>query len=436
MVFAINIGPYLKGLKQIFIRQSLNRFKKIVVLLFLLSFKIFIVVNVSKTRNFTDNIRRLSERHEKKEDISVETLMMDQEPIKTSTIIRKGKNYKSILIWNSPERIETAVFGSGHEPFLRHGCEIFHCEIFHNETALQLKDYDAIVMNMHVIWLTELPFFKRRQHQRFIFMTQESPASMFLLNASKLKNYFNWTMSYRLNSDIQFLYGRIHVGPSAPKTVLETRQLIEATQQPSAKNYAYTKKQLVAWMASHCNTPSLRETYVNQLKKFISVDVYGECGKLSCDRNESHWLSDAKCYAMLEEKYKFYLSFENSICDDYVTEKFFEIMKRNIVPIVYGGANYTQIAPSHSYIDALQFTPEKLAEYLKTLDANDTLYNEYFWWKDYYTVEAGVEQMARHGFCDLCEKLHRDWEGTKYYPELTSEWHPKKRCKRFDSWES
>ena len=139
---------------------------------------------------------------------------------------------------------------------------------------------------------------------------------------------------------------------------------------------------------------------------------------------------------MIEAKYKFYLSFENSICDDYVTEKFFEIMNHDIVPVVYGGANYSRIAPPHSYIDALKFTPETLANYLKLLDASDKLYNEYFWWKGHYTVEAGLETMARNGFCELCKKLHQD-QGIKNYKvsQLVSEWHPKNKCKYFDSWE-
>jgi alpha-1,3-fucosyltransferase len=138
----------------------------------------------------------------------------------------------------------------------------------------------------------------------------------------------------------------------------------------------------------------------------------------------------------VEEKYKFYLSFENSICTDYATEKFFEILKHNMIPVVYGGANYSQIAPPHSYINALDFTPEKLAVYLKLVDSNDTLYNEYFWWKDHYEVEAGVEQMASHGFCDLCKKLHQDQGVIKYYSELVSEWHYNTQCHQFTSWET
>ena len=37
----------------------------------------------------------------------------------------------------------------------------------------------------------------------------------------------------------------------------------------------------------------------------------------------------------------FYLAFENSKCDDYVTEKFFATSKMDIVPIVMGGSNYS-----------------------------------------------------------------------------------------------
>jgi hypothetical protein len=59
---------------------------------------------------------------------------------------------------------------------------------------------------------------------------------------------------------------------------------------------------------------------------------------------------------MLERDYKFYLSFENSICPDYVTEKFYNPLLFSTVPIVYGGADYDAVgAPQNSYIDVRSF---------------------------------------------------------------------------------
>jgi hypothetical protein len=122
-----------------------------------------------------------------------------------------------------------------------------------------------------------------------------------------------------------------------------------------------------------------REFYVHVLKQHSRIDIFGKCGKPFCSFDQ---LND--CYQRIEIDYKFYLSFENSLCRDYITEKFFNLLDRNIVPIVYGAGNYESIAPPHSYIDALKYTPVQLAKYLDILDKNDTLYNEYFWWKPFY----------------------------------------------------
>ena len=43
---------------------------------------------------------------------------------------------------------------------------------------------------------------------------------------------------------------------------------------------------------------------------------------------------------IMSEKYKFYLGFENSVCRDYITEKFWTILvKTTTVPIVFGGTD-------------------------------------------------------------------------------------------------
>jgi alpha-1,3-fucosyltransferase len=53
------------------------------------------------------------------------------------------------------------------------------------------------------------------------------------------------------------------------------------------------------------------------------------------------------------KNYKFYLSFENSVCRDYISEKFWKALNNNIVPVVLGGADYSRVAPPKSYINVM-----------------------------------------------------------------------------------
>ena len=126
------------------------------------------------------------------------------------------------------------------------------------------------------------------------------------------------------------------------------------------------KKNLVVWVASHCDTRSKRERYVEELQKHIALDVFGNCGPLECGKRRSH----DNCFATMNITYKFYLSFENSICRDYATEKIYKILRiGGIIPIVLGGANYAKLLPAKSYIDITDFSsPKHLADYLHKLD--------------------------------------------------------------------
>ena len=100
------------------------------------------------------------------------------------------------------------------------------------------------------------------------------------------------------------------------------------------------------------------------------------------------------------------------------------------MPVVFGAADYRSIAPEHSYINALDFeSPAKLAEYLHLLDRNDELYLDYLEWKSRYWVEAGMEKMNRHAFCDLCAKLNREDEPKKVYESMIPGWSFSTQCK-------
>ncbi|KZS14693.1 Uncharacterized protein APZ42_020090 [Daphnia magna] len=133
------------------------------------------------------------------------------------------------------------------------------------------------------------------------------------------------------------------------------------------------------------------------------------------------------CLNMLADNYKFVLAFERFICEDFITKRFFDILSRDTVPIVFGGADYARIAPSHSYIDALSFTPKQLAVHLMKLDQNKNQYLRYFWWKDTYQVHSGYEELASLPFCDLCEKLNSNLP-PKIYRDIDNWWYNSTKC--------
>jgi hypothetical protein len=109
---------------------------------------------------------------------------------------------------------------------------------------------------------------------------------------------------------------------------------------------------------------------------------------------------------MLEEKYYFYASFENSHCRDYVTEKLFNNLRHYYIPVVYGAGDYEKLVPPNSIIDAADFkTVKELGEFLVNVKSNPNLYYKYFWWHKYYKVILSDHEEI-YSFCNLCIKLH------------------------------
>ena len=87
------------------------------------------------------------------------------------------------------------------------------------------------------------------------------------------------------------------------------------------------------------------------------------------------------CFDLVEREYMFYLSFENSICTDYITEKVYNALALNTVPVVMAGEVGEDRLPPHSVIDALQYSPQQLADRLYHLIQHAEEYQQYFQWK-------------------------------------------------------
>ena len=167
---------------------------------------------------------------------------------------------------------------------------------------------------------------------------------------AKYDDKINLTWNYRYDADIP-----LHV------SVIEKDNPEKGRYVPRIPLANKTKA--VAWAVSHCNAESKRDVYVAELSKYIDVDIYGKCGTLECPQ-----VSSLQCADEWEKQYKFYLAFENGICKDYVTEKLYRTLDREMIPVVLGGADYNVVSPPHSNINVKDYkSPKELASFLHQL---------------------------------------------------------------------
>ncbi|CAM1331782.1 FUT7 (predicted) [Pycnogonum litorale] len=331
----------------------------------------------------------------------------------TIGLINSSENRRVvILLWTPIIYGVPAEEYSGMKPFRM--CPHLNCEVVYHRNNESTAD--AILFPWYARqYFLRLP---RRPNiqQVWIFMTIESPITCKKpINGqyNEYRDVFNWTMTYRKDSDVFEPYGNF------------TYKLTEKDQVHSdeIRKRLAGKTKLAAWFVTN-KLATERLAYVKEMKKYINIDFYGPQEKLKCPKNQS-----GRCLAMIDNKYKFYLSFENSICLDYITEKAYIHVGRPTVPVVYGGADYKRLLPPNSYIDVGHFkTAKELAEYLLFLDKNDYLYMRYFDW-----MLKGRWVDDRRLWCTLCEKLTNRRHGeVKMYKDIYEWYYNDSTCIKVD----
>lgn len=199
----------------------------------------------------------------------------------------------------------------------------------------------------------------------------------------------------RLDSDILWNYGRINDKATgrqvAPSNSPEWRAVdTKFKANRNIRKIVAAKSKLISWVVSNCDDdPSERMKLVRALQKHVPVSIYGKCDK-PCNN----------CKDQLARDYYYYLAFENSLATDYVTEKVYTMLGNGLIPVVYGGADYSKFLPPRSYINAQDFgTAKELADYLIALVTDKDAYLSYFWWQDFYTATK------ENGYANLCGRL-------------------------------
>ncbi|PJE77714.1 hypothetical protein CI610_03358 [invertebrate metagenome] len=217
---------------------------------------------------------------------------------------------------------------------------------------------------------------------------------------SKWNNMFNWTFTYRRDSDVLSLYSGFQHTP------------LDITPSVQWK----TKDRSSAWMVSNCRTPGKRDQYVKRLRKSADVHVYGNCGTYRC----SH-AKESGCMEILRKHYRYYLAFENSLCVDYVTEKGFKTytFSPSTIPVMRGGSNYSLFFPPGSYIDTKDF--ETAFTLGKTISMNESVMDNttsaLFSWRKYYSIDPNI---VHDKWCNLCERIHHAESYKRLYSNVKS----------------
>lgn len=260
---------------------------------------------------------------------------------------RYFKDLKYILLWTSWKTYPFNKLLEGQATFINKRCPYINCFITDNKTLLNedYKNFEVIMFNSVDLRRLRINFFpkSRSSHQKYVFVSKQSSAKYPVCNI-KYENFFNWTWTYRLKSDIVSPFIEIRdlegtaIGPKL-NMLWETDML---STDESIKDKIKTKKKAVVWLSTECETRNDRIQLVKSLKTHLrdlklTLDIFGPCGSASCENN-----SISACLKMIERDYYFLIAFEDSFTEDYVTSKILFALHNNVVPIVFGSYDYSK----------------------------------------------------------------------------------------------
>lgn len=268
-----------------------------------------------------------------------------------------------ILLWDQVPVFEQT---SGREYFISQNCSFQNCYMTDNRSLFSdITDFEVILFNTFQVSdnnprLVIPPV--RLSEQKYIFMSSEPPA-MYPVK-SLFDGFFNYTFTYKLDSDVTWRFYVVRnkkddkvIAPTAKHVQwIDTNDMEPISEEIKLK--LQNKNKAVVWLVSHCTTPNRREDYViklgRELRNFnLSIDITGRwpCIDTYLDHVSpcNYWhktkgnYSQEDCFRWISENHYFYLVFENSMCEDYVTEKILTATKNFAIPVVLGGADYTRL---------------------------------------------------------------------------------------------
>ena len=324
-----------------------------------------------------------------------------------------------VMVWWTPFTADDGV----------QQCGEYQC-YFTNDRSFRQHPSTRIIFFYGTDFKTsDLPL-PRTEYEDWALLHEESPKNNPIFNHQEMMIHFNHSSTFRQESDFPL-----------------TTQYLESINSLSSSRYLvplHTKNTLlhgdlapVVYVQSGCDTPSMRDQWVEQFMKHVKVDSYGAClnNKQLPDHLQGSEQFESEQFYQLLAQYKFIISAENAVCDDYVTEKLWGPLVLGSVPIYLGAANVRSLLPNNnSAILISDFdSPADVAEYVIKVNNDDDLYKQFLQHKREYNDNSelvtnkllkqmmserrwGVSRRQQqvmgtfvsHYQCHVCEKVARN----------------------------
>lgn len=253
-----------------------------------------------------------------------------------------------ILWWTRPSD-NYYLSTNGQQSFIQNQCKFQNCFLTdHFSLPFTLSQFSALLFNSEALGKKpNLPTPTERFIEQKYVLVATAPAALFPINAY-YNNVFNWTLTYKLDSDIVNANIAIRdsdgqlIGPKKDMHWIPIENM-EALDKEVIRKLE-KKTSAVAWLVRGCHSMSPHKSYVrsfrDELAKYnYSIEILGYC-----EESDEYVKTcrDYDCSDLIQSKYRFLLTFENEMCEDYVTDQLLIALNNYAVPIVFGGANYTR----------------------------------------------------------------------------------------------
>ncbi|KAL7079968.1 hypothetical protein ACQ4LE_000048 [Meloidogyne hapla] len=335
---------------------------------------------------------------------------------KSSKVTNKQK-IPTILIWNKCNYKDNQEIGYPDYPLLypKTKCP-YECDFTHDRR--QELNASTILFFIHGFCPMDQWPQNRREDQNYMMYTVECPTETLQYYDRKLltNTFFNSSATYRSDSSVYMPYDALtKIKPDTPKEYIWDQKEVLANVK--------SKTKFVFQAVAHCNANSGRDLLTRKMSELEKIDAAGYCfgAEYTKERYESEL-----------ENHFFYLAFENNMCLNYVTEKFWSALRALTVPVVLSRDVFKGMdVPSNSFIAVDDFkSVNELVDYLKVLRNDTEKYLKYFEWTKTYTKRKfGLDYSP---ICKICEYATKQFEEkTKNIIDLNIFWNEKECNNKF-----